>query len=294
MIFTQAKSYTKGRQGNKIQYIIIHWFGTGTGKGQDTVNFFANGGNNSSAHYVVDNDKVWKCVKDEDTAWHCGNWEMNLKSIGIEHAATINMPMTEATYQTSANLIRELCQKYNIPIDRQHIKGHNEIVSTQCPGTIDINKLISMATASEDNYYRVMYQGKQLGAFVNNPIDRINNLTNQVAQLENDIKVLQNSNNALQSQLEAKNRVIQDNEEIIKGKDKAIQNANIALENLRKENEELKNKITSLEEEVKKQTSLAEKYKREYEKIYNQLENQDKPFYEFQLFNFIIKVWRNK
>ncbi len=30
-------------------------------------------------------------------------------------------------------------------MDRKHIKGHNEISATQCPGTLDIDRLIKMA-----------------------------------------------------------------------------------------------------------------------------------------------------
>ena len=34
---------------------------------------------------------------------------------------------TDAMYRSSAALVRYLCDKYNIPMDRQHIRGHNEL-----------------------------------------------------------------------------------------------------------------------------------------------------------------------
>ncbi|MFE0518336.1 N-acetylmuramoyl-L-alanine amidase [Streptomyces sp. NPDC058954] len=69
-------------------------------------------------------------VKAKDVAWHAGNWYINAKSIGIEHEGFLASPdawYTEAMYRSSARLVRYLAAKYRIPLDRQHILGHENV-----------------------------------------------------------------------------------------------------------------------------------------------------------------------
>ncbi|MER8007579.1 peptidoglycan recognition family protein [Streptomyces sp. NPDC094149] len=69
-------------------------------------------------------------VKAKDVAWHAGNWYVNAKSIGIEHEGFLASPdawYTEAMYRSSARLVRYLAAKYRIPLDRQHILGHENV-----------------------------------------------------------------------------------------------------------------------------------------------------------------------
>jgi N-acetylmuramoyl-L-alanine amidase len=72
-------------------------------------------------------------VKAKDVAWHAGNWYVNAKAIGLEHEgfAAKGTWFTEAMYRTSAKLVGYLAAKYGIPLDRQHILGHDNV-----PGTI--------------------------------------------------------------------------------------------------------------------------------------------------------------
>ncbi|MFK4066435.1 N-acetylmuramoyl-L-alanine amidase [Streptomyces sp. NPDC029674] len=79
-------------------------------------------------------------VKAKDVAWHAGNWYVNSKSIGLEHEGFLTAPdtwYTEAMYRTSARLVKYLAKKYGIPLDRQHILGHDNVqgtVSSTIPG----------------------------------------------------------------------------------------------------------------------------------------------------------------
>ncbi|WP_037682080.1 N-acetylmuramoyl-L-alanine amidase [Streptomyces griseus] len=69
-------------------------------------------------------------VKAKDVAWHAGNWYVNAKSIGLEHEGFLANPdawYTEAMYRASARLVRYLAAKYGIPLDRQHILGHDTV-----------------------------------------------------------------------------------------------------------------------------------------------------------------------
>ncbi len=65
-----------------------------------------------------------------DVGWHAGNWYVNMHSIGLEHegfAAEGAGWYTESMYQTSAALVRYLAAKYDVPLDRAHIIGHDQI-----------------------------------------------------------------------------------------------------------------------------------------------------------------------
>ncbi|SDN45191.1 N-acetylmuramoyl-L-alanine amidase [Streptomyces sp. cf386] len=69
-------------------------------------------------------------VKAKDVAWHAGNWYVNAKSIGLEHEGFLAQPdswYTEAMYRSSARLVTYLAAKYGIPLDRQHIIGHDNV-----------------------------------------------------------------------------------------------------------------------------------------------------------------------
>ncbi|WP_055566382.1 N-acetylmuramoyl-L-alanine amidase [Streptomyces atriruber] len=79
-------------------------------------------------------------VKAKDVAWHAGNWYVNAKSIGLEHEGFLTAPdtwYTEAMYRSSARLVKYLAKKYDIPLDRQHVLGHDNVqgtVTSSIPG----------------------------------------------------------------------------------------------------------------------------------------------------------------
>ncbi|MGW0911563.1 N-acetylmuramoyl-L-alanine amidase [Streptomyces sp. NPDC002784] len=69
-------------------------------------------------------------LKAKDVGWHAGNWYVNAKSIGLEHEGFLANPdawYTEAMYRSSARLVKYLAKKYDIPLDRQHILGHDTV-----------------------------------------------------------------------------------------------------------------------------------------------------------------------
>lgn len=143
MIFKQSPNFNSGRRGNEVERVVVHWIGSGTY--ESTVSWLTSLKSKVSAHYVISGDRITQLVKEEDTAWHAGNLDVNYKSIGIEHDSIPDRPASEETYKTSAKLISEICKRYSIPIDKEHIIRHSQIKPTQCPGTIDIDKLISLA-----------------------------------------------------------------------------------------------------------------------------------------------------
>ena len=88
----------------------------------------------SSWHYSLRSvdGHIAQHVKTKDVGWHAGNWYVNAKSIGLEHEgfAAQGTWYTEAMYRTSAKLVRHLALRLGIPLDRQHIIGHDNVPGT--------------------------------------------------------------------------------------------------------------------------------------------------------------------
>lgn len=103
-----------------IRWIVIHDI-EGTAAG--AIAWFQNPAAGGSAHYVVDYDaskypNPVQMVRDEDIAWHAGNWAYNQRSIGIEHSGYAGQDLfTEWEYQTSAKLVAWLAKQYGVTVD---------------------------------------------------------------------------------------------------------------------------------------------------------------------------------
>jgi len=135
-----SPNYSIGRGGKGIEMIVCHWI-VGEVAAADAV--FTKATSQTSAHYAVGNGVVHQYVQEGNTAWHAGNFDINQKSIGIEHRGGPSIPISEATYETSANLIADICRRYG----RQFpLRPHRDFIATACPGTLDLNKLNNMVT----------------------------------------------------------------------------------------------------------------------------------------------------
>jgi hypothetical protein len=119
--------------GPAIDHIVLH---DTEGSYAGAVATFTNPANYVSAHYVIRaaDGHVTQMVRTRDVAWHAGNWYLNMHSVGIEqegYAVRGATWFTERLYRSSARLVRYLAARYRIPLDRQHILGHDNV-----PGTI--------------------------------------------------------------------------------------------------------------------------------------------------------------
>jgi hypothetical protein len=105
------------------RFIVIH---TTEGPYATAISWFKNPESAASAHYVIRGDgAITQMVDDDTVAWHARCW--NDYAIGIEHEAysTNGSGMTNALYNSSARLVKMLAEKYNIPLDKDHIIGHD-------------------------------------------------------------------------------------------------------------------------------------------------------------------------
>jgi hypothetical protein len=131
-----SPNFTPGRS-SPIDTIVVHWM-DGWLSGTDQV--FQDQIRKTSAHYGIENDTIHQYVQETDTAWHAGSFPANSRSIGIEHSAQPGRPASDATYASSIWLIATLCRKYGLN-PYTAIKPHNAFYNTQCPGTLDLDRL---------------------------------------------------------------------------------------------------------------------------------------------------------
>jgi hypothetical protein len=115
--------------GLAVRYIVIHDTEV---LYEPTIGIFQNPLSYVSAHYVLrssDGD-VTQMVPTDDVAWHAGNWWINSHGLGIENEGFALQGYdwyTERLYRSLATLTRYLADRYDIPLDRDHIIGHDEV-----------------------------------------------------------------------------------------------------------------------------------------------------------------------
>lgn len=140
-------NYSNGNN-RKIQYIVIHYFGS-IASARNTATYFANAYRGASAHYCVDDSSIYQCVEDKNISWHCGTdgtyyhkYCRNSNSIGIEvkplkiNASSIRADdkdwyFTDKTIQNTIDLVKMLMKKYNIPIE--NVIRHYDVTHKWCP-----------------------------------------------------------------------------------------------------------------------------------------------------------------
>ena len=117
-----------GRPYPPIDTLIIH---DTEGSYASAISWFQNPSAGASAHYVVrsSDGQITQVVREADTAYQAGNWDYNVRAIGIEHEGFMNQQgwYTEAMYQSSAALARSITERYGIKKDRAHIIGHYQV-----------------------------------------------------------------------------------------------------------------------------------------------------------------------
>jgi N-acetyl-anhydromuramyl-L-alanine amidase AmpD len=115
--------------GLDINYIVIHDTETPY---LPTIRLFQNPRAYVSSHYVLRaaDGQITQMVDNKNVAWTAGNWYVNAHSINFEHegyAIEGAAWYSERLYQQSARLARYLAEKYDIPLDRAHIIGHDDV-----------------------------------------------------------------------------------------------------------------------------------------------------------------------
>lgn len=125
--YVQSVNYRDANRGpGDVDTVVIH---VTQGSYGGTISWFQNRDAQVSSHYVVRSadGAITQMVEEEDIGWHASCW--NNRSIGIEHEGFVDDPawFTEEMYLSSALLTRGICERWGIPMDREHIRGHVEL-----------------------------------------------------------------------------------------------------------------------------------------------------------------------
>ena len=204
-------NFTRGRNGKKPEIIVIH-IAEGTKLGGvvpkncdhlGTIQEFSAPWTQKSAHYLIDEiGEILQLVEETDTAYHAGlkvrptakiilarpNENPNSYSIGIENVGYEGI--TEIQYKKTAELVANICERWLIPIDRDHIIGHREIrADKRCPGKIDIDRIVKEANdilfppPKDDNIEieKLKEENKSLRQLISQLLDFIANYINKLS-----------------------------------------------------------------------------------------------------------------
>jgi len=120
-------------QDYPVDLIVIHDI---EGSYASGIKIFQDPMRKASAHYVVSyKGQTTQMVRETDIAWHAGNWSYNTRAIGIEHEGYAWTPSlyTHAEYLASAHIAASICSRWGVPLDRQHVIGHNEVPDPNNP-----------------------------------------------------------------------------------------------------------------------------------------------------------------
>ena len=146
-----ASNYTVGRGGDSVELIVDHWTVV---MFEGAIRRFLNPASILSAHYVIGSDgRIAQLVSEDDTAYHAGVFSVNQRSIGIEHEAGPAMPPSDALYAASARLHAEIASRHGLTLEvGTTVLPHHAIVPTECPGTLDLDRIVREALEEDDMF----------------------------------------------------------------------------------------------------------------------------------------------
>lgn len=154
-------NHYNGRNGQGIQYIVIHYVGA-LGGAEANCTYYASGDVGASAHYYVGfSGEIWQSVEDCNGAWSVGGGRQgsgggafygkanNYNTLNIEMCvrkrSTTSMNANDqdwyyedATVKATIELTKMLMQKYGIPVDR--VIRHYDVNGKICPNPYVLNE----------------------------------------------------------------------------------------------------------------------------------------------------------
>jgi hypothetical protein len=161
-------NFKRGRGGEKPMAIVIHringslagydaWVNTPKKPGQEK----------ASSHYAIGKGgEVHQYVLEADTAYHAtvsvhyqgSHWKLFTEgmdpdrvTLGIDHEGAYEEPWPDAMREASVQLCARLCRRWEIPMDRDHIIGHDQVhpIKHQCPGqAADLDQYVGAVAAA--------------------------------------------------------------------------------------------------------------------------------------------------
>lgn len=139
-ILAHFSNLTRGRN-RPVDYIVLHYTAGDGDTAEDNARYYAGENRKASAHYFVDENEVVRSVREEDTAWHAGNFTMNSRSIGVELCSKKDESgayfIPPATVKRGAELVKSLMDSYDIPAQR--VIRHYDVTGKICPAPMVVD-----------------------------------------------------------------------------------------------------------------------------------------------------------
>lgn len=121
------------------KYLVIHWTAN-TAKGANARanrNYFQNTTRAASAHYIVDDREIVRCIPENEVAYHVGALKYshpearNANSIGIEMCVNADGNF-EKMRENTVRLAADICRRYGInPLN--DMLRHYDVTRKDCP-----------------------------------------------------------------------------------------------------------------------------------------------------------------
>lgn len=166
------------RGGRAVDHIILHHCAT---TNMDTVlNMMVSGSRQVSSNYVVKDGRIAAVVPEEFRSWSVSNADWDGRSITFEIAnesAGGDWPVSDASHESVARVVADVCARYGIPVNRDRIFGHRELYTrhdagyaTACPGGLNMDWIVNRANAilnpsplkrEDDMDYKYHWDGKR-------------------------------------------------------------------------------------------------------------------------------------
>ncbi len=97
-----------------------------------SLSWLQNPASSASSHYIIRSSDgyIVQMVHEKFAAWHVVCW--NRYMLGVEHEGYVSNPayFTDTMYKSSAGLFRHFIETYGIPLDSNHIIGHDQHLFT--------------------------------------------------------------------------------------------------------------------------------------------------------------------
>lgn len=130
-----------GLRAQDVQYIVIHFTAGNGDTAKNNGVYFGREVVAASAHWFVDDTEAVLSVPEEFVAWHCGGATYihpecrNSNSIGVELCSRMDDTglywFTDDTINNAVELVRELMEKYGVPIE--NVIRHYDVTEKNCP-----------------------------------------------------------------------------------------------------------------------------------------------------------------
>lgn len=143
-----VKSNIKSHSGNyendakrDVSYIVMHYTGNDNDNAENNAKYFKNNDVDVSAHFFVDETRIYQSVELRDVAWHCGGYTYyhkkcrNDNSFGIEMTTAGNYKISAKTIENSAHLCAYLCEMLGIKSSQvdTYVLRHYDVTHKSCP-----------------------------------------------------------------------------------------------------------------------------------------------------------------